>query len=611
VAGRVSASIIEQVRQASDIADVISTHVSLKRAGRSLKGLCPFHKEKTPSFHVTPDKQVFHCFGCGVGGDVFKFVQLRENVDFAEALSILANRAGIELDRTATPQRTGDQPGKSELERVNRWACQWFQRELKSDGGRAASEYVARRGVCAESAERFALGFAPDDWQRLCGAARNAGIAPQLLVAAGLAKQRDDGSLYDAFRNRLVFPIRDAMDRTIGFGGRTLGDDPAKYLNSPQGPLFDKSRCLYGLATAREALSRTRTAVVVEGYTDCVLAQQHGFDNTVATLGTALTAEHVTLLHRYVDQVVLVFDSDDAGQRAADNALQLLLSERLDVKIACVPEAKDPAELLVSAGSEAFRRTLTSATDALEFKWNQVFRRYRGAETGPDRRRAVEEFLGLVAGLSDFGDCDPIQRGLMLNQVGKLLGLPIEEVNRQLRIAARRTPAPRRQDGPVGVEAEGRPRSAAAAAMRNILEVLLNEPEHYGAATPVFDPELLPDHDGREIARAVQVTLEEGSELSLPVLISTFDSVQTAGLITRLQLAGEKRGNYAATVEGAVACLTRLREHRRLGRWIEELRVRDAEGPGLEGSEEQTKARAMGEVVRQTRHFAAPKHVAS
>ncbi len=570
MSGRASVATIEHVRQANDIVDVVASYLTLTRAGKSFKALCPFHQEKTPSFTVTPDKQIFHCFGCGVGGDVFKFLQLRENVDFRESLAILANRAGIVLEESARDSGARPEHDKPTLARANDWAVRWFQRQLRDPAGSEATAYAIHRGFSEESIERFGIGLAPPRSDALLTAGRKAGLADDLMVAVGLVKRGQDGSLYDGFRNRLMFPIRDAINRTIGFGGRALGDERAKYINSPQSLLFDKSRCLFGVDTAKQAFSTERWAVVVEGYVDCIMAQQYGFAATVATLGTALTLEQVRLLQRYVDGVVLVFDSDEAGQRAADSALELFLIEKLDVKLARVPEAKDPAELLVSSGAEAFSAVLTSARDALEFKWDQVSRRYRGAGSGPDRRRAIEAFLGLLARTANLGDCDPIQRGLVLNQVGKLLALSSEEVNRQLRIVSRRLPgAPR--DGGVGVRGlTVGPRNAAETAMRTLLEVLLNQPEHFEAAAHVFDPALMSDGHLKEIAIAVVEMMQAGEELKLPALISRFESVQASGLVTELQAAGERweslaptmqgRGSFAARVEGAVKCLEALLE---------------------------------------------------
>ncbi|MCG8404920.1 MAG: DNA primase [Phycisphaerales bacterium] len=620
--GRDSEVETEQIRQASDILEVVSSYVTVKRAGKDFKALCPFHNEKTPSFYVVPDKQIFKCFGCSAGGDVFKFIQLRENVGFPEAREILASRAGITL--TVHGPTTSAGLNKSDLARVNNWAYRWFQKQLRGPDATFVRKYIADRGIDEESVERFALGYAPQGWDSLSNAAKAARIPAELLLAAGLTKNRSDGSSYDAFRHRLIFPIHDAMNRIIGFGGRTLGDDPAKYLNSPQSMLFDKSRCLYGLHTAKEAFASEHAAIVVEGYVDCILAQQSGFPQTVATLGTALTADHCRLLQRYVDSVILVFDSDEAGRRAADQSMGTFLAERLDVRLAHVPKGKDPAEMLVSQGAESFRGVLTSASDALEFKWNQVRRRYQDAASGPDQRRAIEEFLSLIASSAHFGKCDPIQRGLILNQVGKLLGLSSEEVNRQLRIIARRvTPAAHASSSlPEPREASKKAPDAIAMVMRELLEVLLNEPGYYDVVASVFDADLLADEELGEIARAALEMAQQDGCIRLPELISRFESADMSRRITDLQISGERLGNYEARVEGAVARLQSLKEDRR----IESLKSRGGQETALKDEEisnsgnpqayddaedERTWARALSDVARKTNHFAARKHRAA
>lgn len=620
--GRDSETKTEQIRQASDIVEVISSYVTLKRAGRNFKALCPFHNEKTPSFNVVPDKQIFKCFGCLAGGDVFKFIQLRENVGFPEAREILASRAGITLAEKADLSR-GDGPSKADLARVNLWACRWFQKQLSQPEASGVRKYAVGRGIQEESLQRFALGYAPDSWQALCKASAAAQIPPALLLAAGLIKKRDDGSSYDAFRNRLIFPIHDAMGRVIGFGGRALGDDRAKYLNSPQTLLFDKSRCLYGLHIARDTFTAEQSAVVVEGYLDCILAQQSGFSETVATLGTALTTEHCRLLQRYVNSVILIFDSDEAGRRAADQSLGTFLAENLDVRLAHVPKGKDPADMLVSEGPEAFRAVLTSALDALEFKWNQVTRRYHDAVSSSDRRRAIEEFLSLIAGSAHWGMCDPIQRGLILNQVGKLLGLSSEEVNRQLRIISRRAMPTRSSSASTAPRpASKRNRDAITVAMRELLEVLLNAPGYYDAVASVFDMDLLSDGELKEIARAVFEMAQQDKCIRLPELISRFESAETSRRITDLQMNGERLGNYEARVEGALARLRTLYKEREIEslklRGEQETTVKEEVVSDSEDSQTQddanemrTWARALSDEARKTSLFAGRKHRAA
>jgi DNA primase len=597
------------VRRAADIVDVVSAYVSLKRSGRGLRGLCPFHSERTPSFHVMPEKQIFKCFGCGAGGDVFKFIQLREGLDFLQARELLASRAGIILDK-APASAQGEGPGKNDLESVNRWASDWFRRQLAGPGGAAARQYLASRGISTASVERFCIGFAPDSWDSLRLAAASRGMAPPLLEAAGLVKRRDDGGYYDAFRNRLIFPIHDPLGRTIAFGGRTLGEDPAKYINSPQSVLFDKSRALYGLSSAKDAFRERGRAVVVEGYIDCILAQQFGLGHTVATLGTSLTPEHVQLLRRYTDDVVVLFDADAAGQRAADAAIALFLSAQIEVRLAQVPEGKDPADSLLAQGSGPLEAALTSSIGALEFKWQQVVQRCHGDASGPDQRRAVEEFLGLILQSTGFGSSDALQRGLLINRVGKLLGLSSEEVQRQLtQMGRRRVPPPARVFG----RRPARQANLAAAAMTELLEVLLNAPEYYASVEREFEPSLLVDREDAAIAGVVAELCRCSGGFALPELISRFESPETAARITELHQIGEDRGNHAATVEGAVAALQRHRERSRVAALMARLREERElhEAPCRPGDAGRVEPVAANEAARRLSHFAAPRHLAT
>jgi DNA primase len=623
VVGRDSVATTEKIRQASDILDVVASYLTLKRAGKDHKALCPFHTEKTPSFHVVPDKQIFKCFGCGAGGDVFKFIQMKEGVGFAEAREILAVRAGISLEDVSASFTESSAPTRADLVRVNRWACRWFQAQLRLPESAGVRSYIAERGISEESVEHFALGYAPESWDSLCKAAEAARIPTELLLAAGLTKKRDDGSTYDGFRHRLIFPIMDVLARVIGFGGRTLGDDPAKYLNSPQSPLFDKRRCLYGLRTAREAFAEPKEAIIVEGYLDCIAAQQAGFQNTVATLGTALTEEHCQMLRRYVDSAVLVFDSDTAGRQAADRSLGLFFAEGLDVRVAYVPEGYDPADLLATPrGKQAFEAVLTSARDALELKWSQVRDKFGTAGTGPERRRAIEAFLTLLTTSTRFGHGDPIQRGLILNQVGKLLGLSGEEVQQQLRAIARKAAPVRSAPVAPSVDQARRTPHAATAAMCDVLAVLINDPGYYPAIADEFDVELLDDEQLRRIAQVVVEAAAKNENLGLPQLMSRFESQDAARRIMELQSAGERHGNFAATIEGARACLQAVRQQRRVEAMIAGLKddashqddprqTRQPDDTQTTDAHEENRAQrlAICDVVRNTKHFAAGKHM--
>lgn len=564
-----------QIREAVDIVDLVGSYLPLRRAGANFKGLCPFHEEKTPSFNVHPAKQIFKCFGCGAGGDVFTFVQMKENVEFLEARRMLAERAGISLEQEV--RRPGGGASKSELAQVNRWAQEFFRGNHKSTIGEKAREYVVKRGITAESAEVFGIGLAVDSFDALIRQANKSQINLDLLHKAGLIKESSRGGFYDTFRNRLMFPIRDVTGRIVGFGGRTLGDDPAKYLNSPATALFDKSNQLFGLDLAREDIAKAGRVIVVEGYTDCMMAHQFGFGETVATLGTAMTESHARLLRRYTDRVILLFDSDEAGRRATDRAISVSLSSGLDVLLARVPKGKDPCDYLLSEGKTGFESVLKAGIEALEFKWQQMVNEYDASTSGPNRRRAVEAYLQELASWVARGAVDPIAKGLLLNQLSKILSLPAEDLHRQLLKMNARSGAYRSRssvaNAPISEHGSaGHGHGAQEEAMRQIMEVLLNEPEHYPAVSAHFVPSAIRDPSLGVVAEKMVAMFESGRDFQVDDLISRLESVAYGRLVTDLQLRGECRGECAAAIEGAVACLKSYEQSRQAAMLAREIR---------------------------------------
>ena len=411
----------DQVLDATDIVEVIGERVSLTRKGKDFVGLCPFHSDSKPSMYVSPTKRIFKCFACGAGGDVIKFVQLSQRVEFREALGILAKRAGLDLRQSDGTKRSAAL--RESLRSTLSWARGHFQKNLAAAIGGGARAYAGGRGISDESIERFGLGLALDGWDDVLAAGARAGLSRERLTEAGLITTNERGKTYDRFRNRLIFPIRDALGRVVAFGGRTLGDEPAKYLNSPESPLFSKSRVLYGLDTARPALERVREVVVVEGYTDALLLQQFGIENVVATLGTALTDAHVKLLTPFADTVVMCFDRDQAGMRAADRALEVALRHGIDVKVALMAPGQDPADCVIGDGPDAFKSMLQSAVGALEFKWQTTLERYRDSgERG--KRQAIESLLAFLAQTGVARGFDPLAQGLLVARLSEVLALP-------------------------------------------------------------------------------------------------------------------------------------------------------------------------------------------
>jgi len=429
-------SIKDKVLQATDIVEVVSEHVSLTRRGKEFVGLCPFHPDRKPSLNVSPAKQIFKCFACGAGGDVIKFVQLRERLDFQAALAALAQRAGIDLN--TTPAEARDERRIEQLRKTIEWARAHFQRNLHdTPAGQAARDYARRRGLTPETIARHNLGLAADSWDDLLLAARRAGVSSELLQSAGLTATNEAGRTYDRFRNRLIFPINDGFGRCVAFGGRTLADDPAKYLNSPETGLFSKSRVLYGLDLAKRAISDAGCAVVVEGYLDAVLLHQFGFTHAVATLGTALTDAHVKALRRLSERVVLCFDGDQAGMRAADRAVEVAVLGGTEVRVAVLEGGQDPADCLLAAGRDGFGRVLDSAVDALQFKWSQMVTAFGSGGAGA-QRTAVEALIEFIARLTTTRGLNALDHGLLVRRLAELLALPPRSVHDLLASARRR-----------------------------------------------------------------------------------------------------------------------------------------------------------------------------
>jgi DNA primase len=433
-----------QVLAATDIIGLIGRTVALKRRGKDHVGLCPFHQEKSPSFTVSPAKQMFYCYGCKAGGNAIDFVMKRDRIEFVDALNLLGEQAGLERPRSggASAQKKGEKQALLDMQSA---ACAFFEKLLAHpDQGSVAREYLAQRRIDAESIQRFQIGFAADAWDALLRGPVGQKFPPQQLALGGLAKARDGASgFYDTFRNRLMFPIRDENARIIAFGGRVMpgSKDPAKYLNSPETPLFSKSRCIYGIDLARQKMVETRTAVVVEGYTDVIVAHQFGASNVVSVLGTAMTEQHVAMLRRFADRIVLLFDADTAGDVAVDRAVGLFLTQPVEILIASMPQGVDPDEFLLEKGAEAFQGVLDAAIDALSYKWKQLVREFNasgGDLTG--QQKAVATYLEMLASARGAGPVDALRWGSALARVSRLTEIPVDELNRRFRIKKNSTP---------------------------------------------------------------------------------------------------------------------------------------------------------------------------
>lgn len=432
MAGMVSKDVIDQIRNALDICEVIGSYIQVKRVGHSAKALCPFHKEKTPSFHVNPARQAFHCFGCGAGGDVFKFVMLYENVDFPTALRMLASRAGIALHFDGDRSGKKEGPGKDDLFKANEEASKRYQKELLQGAeAEAARAYLKKRALDVEVWKEWGIGYAPEGWGFLSDAAGpRGGGKMKVLEAAGLLSANEKGNLYDRFRGRVMFTIRDELGRAVGFSGRVLkADDKAggKYVNTPETPAFRKSRILFGLDKAKREILDQGRVLLCEGQIDCIRCHLGGFKNAVASQGTAFTEEHAALLRRYADHVVVVLDADAAGQKAALRTAELLLAEGLAVSLAALPAGEDPDSLILKKGPEAFSAVLKAAQTPMGFLLGLLRAKgnLRTQEGLLNARRAV---LDLAAKAQN-----EIQRDQMLAEVEKGLQIDIRVLREDMR----------------------------------------------------------------------------------------------------------------------------------------------------------------------------------
>ncbi len=572
--GKWDYSVISRVQQANDITDVISEHLKLDKKGKEMVGLCPFHTDHKPSLYVNPSKQIFKCFACGAGGDVLKFVQMKENLTFRQAVERLAQRAGIQLEpldtRGDAAQANGLDAGK--LARINTWALnQWVTNLWDPDKGAGARAYLEQRKITVESAKAWQLGLAVDAWDDLVAKAAEKKASVRALVQAGLAVEKERGGGYDKFRNRLMFPIIDVTNRVIGFGGRTLGDDPAKYMNSPATALFDKSHSLYGLNQARQAISESGTAVVAEGYTDVIMAHQFGIRNVVAALGTSLTDGHARILKRYAKRIVLLFDSDIAGKSAANRALEVCLAEKVAVQLAFVPAGKDPCEFLVEAGAAAFQAVIEKAEDVLEFKWKILEEKLEKGDNLADRTEAIRQFLQTTAAAFESRKMDSLSRTVILSRLGELLQSPpsrieqeIANIQRQRKRAAAAVAESATADPAAEQQAQS---SLLKSSLREILEVLLHEPGLYDL---VIDRVAITDFQAdaalTEIARALFDCLEEGIEPETARLYARIESPETAKLLAELASVDSRKGDNQLRLENSVRLLEEIRHHQEVER---------------------------------------------
>lgn len=427
--------LIEEIRMKNDIVDVISGYVNLKRKGNSYFGLCPFHNEKTASFSVTPGKQMYYCFGCGAGGNVYTFVMNYENFTFLEAVKFLAGRAGVALPEVEYSKEQKAQADlKSVLREIQKQAAAFYYYQLRTDAGKQAYEYLTNRGLKKETMQNFGLGYAVKYSDTLHKYLKKKGHSDEILKQSGLFQADEKRGMYDKFWNRVMFPIMDVNGRVIGFGGRVMGNGKPKYLNSPETKIFDKSHNLYGLHIART--SRKKALIVCEGYMDVIAMHQAGFTNAVASLGTALTSGHASLLHRYTEEILLTYDSDEAGVRAALRGIPILKAAGLHAKVVDLKPYKDPDEFIQAEGTEAFEDRLRKAMNGFLFEIQVLENRYDLT----DPQGKTDFYKEIAKRLLEF--TETIERENYMESIARRYGISYEDLRKMVNtLALQGTPA--------------------------------------------------------------------------------------------------------------------------------------------------------------------------
>ncbi len=558
--------VIERVKEGNDIVDTLSQYLPLNRAGANFKGLCPFHQEKTPSFMVSPARQMWHCFGCGEGGDVIRFVMKFEGLPFVEAVRKLADKAGVDLPRQADPSAGAEKDDHAPLYRANRLAGEFYRENLaRGEGGGKAREYLAARGIHAEVCRAFGVGYAPPGWHSLEEALAGEGVTPAILAAAGLVVPGEKGRKpYDRFRDRVVFPIRDLAGRVLGFGGRTMDPEGTpKYLNSPETAVYHKGDFLYALDLAAPRVRAEGEVVLVEGYLDVIALHQAGMDNVVGVLGTALTPEQVRRLRRIAPRCVLLFDGDEAGIKAAMRSGLLLLEEGVECRVAPLAGGEDPDSFVRTRGVDALKEAVRGAPPLITFVLAEARRRETGGSV-PARLKVFDAIRPFVARIKN-----KVELALYLEEVAKALGVGAEAVRAEVmgggqRPARRREIVPQKDRVNPGKE-EGL-----------LVQLLLREPELIAVLGADLDPALCPT----PWMQALVARLKDGGD---PILSADDES---SSLVSRWTL--EEPPVAREDFEKAARDCLRGMMTARLVREREEIKVRIAEA-GESGDEERNR----------------------
>lgn len=563
--------LIEAVRRQCDILDIVGDYVSLKKAGSNYKALCPFHKEKTPSFTVSPEKGVFYCFGCGAGGDAIQFLRNYEKIDFMDAVKRIAVRYGIEIEAR---ERSGEKVAslREKLLLANADAAHYFHKLLiDSDEAQAARSYLKGRGVKPQTIDKFNIGFAGRAWEGLLREMEGKGYDAALLAQAGLIKVREDGKgYYDRFRERIIFPIYDLTGGVLGFGGRIYsqgnGDRP-KYLNSPETELYRKSKSLYGLNLAKDSIRRNGFSIIVEGYLDLVSLHQAGVENVVATLGTALTADHAYLIARFAQKVIIAYDSDAAGKSAMARGEDIFLESGLKVKVALLPPGHDPDTFARAFGCEGLQKLIDGARPYVEYLIERAVERH-GTAVPEAKSQAVDESLQAIGKLSN-----QVERFEYLRLLAYKVDLPVALLSRQLAAAKPKSAPPKAPQ-------ESTPQQAGTpwVAEKILLQLMISDGMAAKYLAENLSTEDFRDRNCKELYRAALDSIAQTGTADPKRMMELVPGDEQRDLIARLALEPTEDFDLNKALADCVNYLKRNRLKEKIGQT--EKRIRDAEKGG-------------------------------
>ena len=495
---------IEEIKNRADIVDVVSEYVTLRKGGRNFLGLCPFHSEKTPSFTVNREKQIFYCFGCGEGGNVITFVMKMAHLTFPEALRHLARKTGVVIpERALTREQKEQLTVREQINRLNNMAAEYFSRNLSSPAGRHARTYLESRGIQNSASREFGLGFALDGWRHLRDYLEQRKVSMTLAEEAGLVipKADGDGGWYDRFRGRLIFPIEDVSGHVIAFGGRVIGEGDPKYMNSPESPVYSKGRNLYGLSRTREEIRKRGYAILVEGYFDLIALWNAGITNVVATLGTALTRDQVDLLRRYTDTIVALFDPDEAGRKALERSLELFLSANIHGKAVILPAGYDPDSFVRAFGKERMENLIADAPSLVDYYIENII---GGRGTLEEDRHTLSKAVSFITRIDEI-----IERNLFIKRVSEALGIDQDLLKREVHRAAK--PAARTPEA----SPKGEEKGEIDAVALSLIHLLLQYPDRIPAAAEAKVIDYITDNEIRELGKALLESHESNGAVGL------------------------------------------------------------------------------------------------